>query len=191
MRYRNTDATDSLMPRKRDKVLDRWCQESSVVESLVRAMPLCSKADEASYAETIRRHLAKSGPAGLCDLADASGRTLLWHATRELDDKAVRLLLVEGNMSNTISPSHRTHSKVDPVSLALELGRDDLAEAMVASASAMVVRRGGSYDADAAGDRDAARRPQDAGASFFLCCAPSADEAAFVPCMGIGEDEEF
>ena len=177
MRYRETSATSEFMPRKKDPVLDRWRRENSVVDSLVKKLPLCNADEEELYTKAVRTHLSTDGPDSLCDLADGKGRTLLWHATRELDDKAIHLLLKEGNMGRTVSRSTRSSSSVDPVALALELGRQDLADMMLASCNAMVVRHRGSLDKQAVSDRDLRGDP---GASFFFCCAP-AQEDTFAP----------
>lgn len=80
-------------------------------------------------------------------------------------------------MGRTVSRSTRSSSSVDPVALALELGRQDLADMMLASCNAMVVRHRGSLDKQAVSDRDLRGDP---GASLFFCCAP-AQEDTFAP----------
>lgn len=142
MRQRNTKATEALRPQK-DASLTRWCKQNSTIERLVKLMPLCDEHDEAHFKSVVKGCLESDGPNALSDMHDDKGRTLLWHATRELDDKAVRILLSHGNMNETVALA-RTSSKVDPVALAIELGREDLADIMKTSANAMNVRTRGS-----------------------------------------------
>ena len=94
-------------------------------------IPVASKMDVDMLLSRVTCGLREHGRACLCDRADAKKRTILWHAVNCNDVIAVRVFLTAG--AGASLSRRREDPKVDPISLALERGQEDIAESLLAN----------------------------------------------------------
>jgi hypothetical protein len=145
----------------------RAFRKDRVMGRIAALIPVASKMDVDMLLSRVTCGLREHGRACLCDRADAKKRTILWHAVNCNDVIAVRVFLTAG--AGASLSRRREDPKVDPISLALERGQEDIAESLLANL----------HPAPAAAHRTGPRRDDvtvldardDNFADMFWCCA--------------------
>ena len=106
-------------------------KKDRIMGQIAMLLPVASKMDVDMLLSRVTCGLREHGRTCLSDRTDAKKRTILWHAVNCNDVIAVRVFLTAG--AGASLSRRREDPKIDPISLALERGQEDIAESLLAN----------------------------------------------------------
>ena len=142
-----------------------WREAPAAIFALIKALPLMSVAEEATFKTRVGHLCELGGPDVWCKAVDAYNRSLLWHAVDMEDEAAVEVLLAFGaahddrTLHSCVALAHERNMFTIASHLGVPIDDEAFHEHLDDACCT-----GAAFDASDAQNW-----------SLFMCCAPQAD----------------